>query len=405
MTDKKIRGEYQMRILLILRGAPGCGKTTYIKDHRLIPYTLSFDNIRMLFKSPVQTIYGKESSDRKKDSFVFDTLLMILEERMKSGELTVIDHINSKTVELNQYQELALKYRYKTYLIDFTSIPIQVSKERNFNRMARKRVPDHIVDKVYTEFAGQKIPDEMVIIQPEDLESIWPKPIDLNKYTKIHHIGDIHGCFDVLKEAVEDNGRFKEDECYIFLGDYTDRGPQNAEVILFLKELKDKENVIFCEGNHERWVWNWANRVKDYPDEFAKNTKKQLEAANIAKKDMRKFYRKLNECCYYTFDGRTILACHGGIAAIPQNLATISSHQLIHGVGLYSDLKQITNTFKDQAEKKKIEIFGHRNPDKKPMKFNDSAYCLEGGIEAGGCLRWLVLENGNIIEKEYRNVR
>ena len=122
MTDKKIRGEYQMRILLILRGAPGCGKTTYIKDHRLIPYTLSFDNIRMLFKSPVQTIYGKESSDRKKDSFVFDTLLMILEERMKSGELTVIDHINSKTVELNQYQELALKYRYKTYLIDFTSI-------------------------------------------------------------------------------------------------------------------------------------------------------------------------------------------------------------------------------------------------------------------------------------------
>ena len=39
------------------------------------------------------------------------------------------------------------------------------------------------------------------------------------------------------------------------------------------------------------------------------------------------------------------------------------------------------------------------------MKFNDSAYCLEGGIEAGGCLRWLVLENGNIIEKEYRNVR
>ena len=51
MTDKKIRGEYQMRILLILRGAPGCGKTTYIKDHRLIPYTLSFDNIRMLFKA------------------------------------------------------------------------------------------------------------------------------------------------------------------------------------------------------------------------------------------------------------------------------------------------------------------------------------------------------------------
>lgn len=394
-----------MRILLILRGAPGCGKTTYIKDRRLIPYTLSFDNIRMLFKSPAQTIYGKESSDRKKDSFVFSTLLMILEERMKSGELTVIDHINSKTSELNQYQELALKYRYKTYLIDFTKIPISISKEQNLNRMARKRVPDHIVDKVYEEFSSQKIPDEMMVIWPENLESVWPRPVNLDNYKKIHHIGDIHGCFDVLEKAIKDNGGLREDEYYIFLGDYTDRGPQNAEVLSFLYDLRDRENITFCEGNHEKWVWNWANRLDDYPDEFAKNTKKQLEAANIEKKDIRKFYRKLNECFYYIFDGKIILACHGGIATIPQNLAVISSHQLIYGVGLHTDLNQITTTFKEQSEEKKIEVFGHRNPDKKPMKFNDSAYCLEGGIENGGCLRWLVFEKGKVIEKEYENGR
>ena len=304
---------------------------------------------------------------------------------------------------MDQYHELALKYRYKTYIIDFTKIPVWIAKERNLNRMARKRVPDHIVDKVYMEFSIQKIPEEIVMIQPDDLETIWPKPVDLNEYSKIHHIGDIHGCFDVLKKAVEDNKGFKDDECYIFLGDYTDRGPKNAEVLLFLKELKDRKNVIFCEGNHEIWVWNWANKVNDYPEEFAEKTKKQLEAANIEKTDIKKLYRKLNECYYYTFDGKIILACHGGIAAIPQNLATISSHQLICGVGLHTDLKQITTTFKDQSEENKIEIFGHRNPDKMPMKFNDSAYCLEGGIETGGCLRWLVIEKGRIVEKEYQN--
>ena len=36
-----------MRTMFVLRGAPGCGKSTWIKDNGLTPYTLEADNLRL----------------------------------------------------------------------------------------------------------------------------------------------------------------------------------------------------------------------------------------------------------------------------------------------------------------------------------------------------------------------
>lgn len=53
---------------------------------------------------------------------------------------------------------------------------------------------------------------------------------NLSKYKKIHHIGDLQGCYSVLKEYIK---TIKEDEFYIFLGDYINRGIENGKVINF----------------------------------------------------------------------------------------------------------------------------------------------------------------------------
>ena len=37
-----------MRILLLLRGAPGCGKSAWVEANGLKPYTLSSDDIRLM---------------------------------------------------------------------------------------------------------------------------------------------------------------------------------------------------------------------------------------------------------------------------------------------------------------------------------------------------------------------
>ena len=47
-----------MRVLLLLRGSAGCGKSTWIEQNGLKPYTLSADDIRLLCQSPVLQVDG-----------------------------------------------------------------------------------------------------------------------------------------------------------------------------------------------------------------------------------------------------------------------------------------------------------------------------------------------------------
>lgn len=55
-----------MRTLYLLRGAPGSGKSTWIKDNKLSPYTLCADDIRTMIQSPVMDISGNYKISQKK---------------------------------------------------------------------------------------------------------------------------------------------------------------------------------------------------------------------------------------------------------------------------------------------------------------------------------------------------
>ena len=72
-------------------------------------------------------------------------------------------------------------------------------------------------------------------------------------------VGDIHGCFDLLKTLIEKIIRFTPDEdMLIFMGDYIDRGKKSKEVVRYLVALKEKfpGNVILLKGNHEDLAYN-----------------------------------------------------------------------------------------------------------------------------------------------------
>ena len=48
-----------MRTLLVMRGAPGAGKTTWIANHGLADYTISPDDIRVLCSSTTMQPTGE----------------------------------------------------------------------------------------------------------------------------------------------------------------------------------------------------------------------------------------------------------------------------------------------------------------------------------------------------------
>lgn len=392
-----------MRALLLFRGSAGCGKSTYIEEHGLKPYTLCADDIRMMCSSPTLQPDGTVGINQANDKVVWNTLFRLLETRMQNGEFTVIDATNSKTSEMNKYKELAKNYRYRIYCIDMTDIPIEETKRRNANREELKRVPDEAIEKMYSRFETQQIPSGIKVLKPDELDTIWYRPMDLSEYKKIHIIGDIHGCYTALKEYFDMSGGLKSDECYIFVGDYIDRGIENVEVVNWIVEQINYPNMIFLEGNHERWLWMWANDLIARSKEFEFITKPQLDATQISKKKVRELYRKLGQCCYFTYFDKKFIVTHGGISSIPNNLLTIATEQMIKGVGRYNDINLVDKSFLDTTDNNTYQVHGHRNIVHSPVQTTDRTFNLEGEIEFGGCLRAVEITEGGIITVEVKN--
>jgi predicted kinase len=390
-----------MRVLLLFRGAPGSGKSTFIDNHGLRPYALSADEIRLQCQSAQQDVYGEDIVSMDNEKEVWNNLFRLLDCRMSKGEFTVIDATNSKTSEMNKYKEMCESYRYRMFIVDFTKLPIDECKRRNIGRPHIKRVPEAVIDKMYSRFQNQKIPSGIKVIDPEHLEDIFIKKFDMSKYEKVIHIGDIHGCYTVLNEYFKDG--LNDNYMYIFLGDFIDRGIENAEVLKFLLNIYNKPNVLMLEGNHERWLWIYANGGVGRSKEFEYFTRPQLDDANIDPKDIRQLYRRLGQCAWYTYGNKEIFVSHGGIAKIPNNLGFLSTEQMIKGVGGYDDYMQVVSTWDNTMPSNCYQIFGHRNPGKQPTKIGERVFDLEGNVEFGGDLRIVELSADGFTPIEIHN--
>ena len=392
-----------MRTLILLRGAAGCGKSTWIEENGLKQYTLSPDDLRLLCQSPVMKADGTETISQDNDGIVWRTLFRLLETRMNRGEFTVIDATHSVAAQMNRYKELGSKYKYRLYCVDFTDIPIDEVKRRNAAREPYKRVPDTVIDTMYARFATQKVPSGIKVIRPDEINSVYLKMIDLSHYRRIHHIGDLHGCYTVLQEYLAAGGGIREDEYYIFTGDYIDRGVENAEVIEFLFSVMDRKNVLLLEGNHEKWLWLYADEKSGSDKEFELITRSALDDAKIDKKKLRILYRKFGQCAYYRYGEKRFLITHAGLSTLPDNLSFVGTEQMTEGVGTFHEAEKVAQTFLETTPKDLYQIFGHRNPKQLPMQINDRVYDLEGGVEYGGNLRCVQVDEDGIHVTETRN--
>lgn len=389
-----------MRHLVLLRGPQGAGKSQFIIQNGLEQYTISSDKIRLLFQSPVMNEEGNYVISQSNDKKVWGLLFELLEERMKRGEFTIIDATHVKNSAINQYKELATKYRYRVTVVDFSDVSLETLLERNKNREEHKRVPEHVISTAYMRAKNEKLPSWVNVIKPEDfMKELQFNIVDFSHWKKIHHIGDIHGCYDVLMKYLKDG--LKDDELYIFVGDLLDRGIQNAEVLKFFIEIKNKPNVIILEGNHEIHFWRWANDEEVTSRVFINETQPQLEKANISKKEVRQLYRKLRQIVYYKYHDKTVVVTHGGIPKIPENFMFMATNQFIKGVGDYNlDIDYVWDT---NTSEEVYQIHGHRNIYRLPVRASKRSFNLEGQVEFGGHLRVVTLSEKGFETFEIQN--
>ncbi|SHI72753.1 serine/threonine protein phosphatase 1 [Tangfeifania diversioriginum] len=131
---------------------------------------------------------------------------------------------------------------------------------------------------------------------------------------RLFAIGDIHGCFDSLKELVENKIQLQKSDNLILLGDYIDRGDKSKEVIDFIMELQKKGfNIIPLMGNHEAMLLDALEAEKDISKWIQNGGDKTLKSFEInSLKDVESkyidFFKGLR--CYFAFEN--FLFVHAG---------------------------------------------------------------------------------------------
>lgn len=73
-----------MHNLILLRGIPGSGKSTWVKSKGLEQYTISSDALRLMYAGVEINLNGKEVISQKSDKIVWEVLFSILERRMEN---------------------------------------------------------------------------------------------------------------------------------------------------------------------------------------------------------------------------------------------------------------------------------------------------------------------------------
>lgn len=384
-----------MRTLLLLRGAQASGKSTWVTENNLEPYTLSADKIRLNIANPVLNEDGSIEISQKYNKLTWELLYKYLEMRMENGDFTIIDATHSDIKLMNKYRDLANIYKYTIYYLEFDT-PLEECLKRNRERIGYKYVPEKVIEKTWEAIKNkEKLPNIFKKINSID-EIINFYTADVNEYKKVIIIGDIHSCAEPLKEVLKD---FSEENLYVFVGDYFDRGIQAVETFKIMLDLLEKPNVVLIEGNHENnSIKKFINDEEKYTKSFEETTLqpllKEFELDYI-KSSLKKIYKRLRQCFAFEFRGKKFLCTHGGLPLVPK-LALISAREMIKGVGRYeTEIGEIySENYKKGLCQDFIQVHGHRG-----INDGEYSYCLEGRVEFGGELKILTIDNDGNIEK------
>ena len=384
-----------MRTLLLLRGIQASGKSTWIKENNLEPYTLSADNIRLNIANPVLTEDGSYEISQKYNKVTWELLYKYLEMRMQNGDFTIIDATHSDLKLLNKYKDLANTYKYTMYCLEF-DVPLEEALRRNRERDSYKYVPEKVIERTYETIKNnEKLPSALKKIETID-EIINFYTADVNQYEKVVIIGDIHSCAEPLKEVLKD---FNEETLYIFVGDYFDRGIQPVETFNIILDLLEKSNVILIEGNHEeksmkKFIYDEEKYTKSFEETTLLPLLKEYDV-DYVRASLKKIYKKLRQCFAFEFRGKKFLCTHGGLPLVPK-LTLVSAKEMIHGVGKYeTEIGEIySENYKKGLCQGFIQVHGHRG-----VNDGQFSYCLEDRVEFGGELKVLTIDNEGKIKK------
>ncbi|MEO1722158.1 MAG: AAA family ATPase, partial [Pseudomonadota bacterium] len=315
--------------LVVLIGATGSGKSSLARKHFLETEIVSSDHCR--------AIVSDDETDQTATRDAFDLLRYTAGVRLKRRKLTVIDATSVRREDRASLVKLARQYHALPVALVLDIDP-DLCHARNQGRENRGFGPHVVRNHAKALRRGLRGLEKEgfrqvhIMRSPEEAEAIeiareplWTDrrqdrgPFDI--------IGDVHGCFDELTALLGQLGyeldpfepgeslldaRHAQGRIAFFVGDLTDRGPRNVDVLRLVMGMCAEGSGRCVMGNHDFKLNKWLKGRKVQLNHGLDLTAAELEKCTPAfRKQVTEFTYDLRS--HQWLAGGDLVVAHAGL--------------------------------------------------------------------------------------------
>ena len=411
-----------MRTMFILRGAPGAGKSTLIRRHRLGDLAIGLDDFRRLYSTPFTDLDGEPTLSMAfgAERQVVSAFRAAVASRVRLGGTIVLDCTNPARKSYREFASLARRCGYRVYVVDIQGDLSDAELiERN---ETRRGTLGYVGPEVVETIAARVRAGAASVVEPVvglgDVRRLNTfTEIDVaERYERLVIIGDVQSCSGALAKAKEHFGGWDPATLFVLVGDLFDRGPDAAGVMdLIVEDGRVPDNVILVEGNHDEHLRMICSDVRggSWPD--TRESRRQILASGRDDGDIRALLARMVPMAGLRFAGEHVLVTHAGldpatidrIAAegedglLTWDLTEVPMLQLLLGSSARSTTFQGRSGYERAVEARLshpriLQVHGHRNgsrsEDPGPAAAAPNVYTLEHRVEHGGHLAVLQID-------------
>jgi predicted kinase len=226
-----------MSKIIVLRGLPGSGKSTWAHDF----IQRNKDWIR-INKDDLRSMLHNSVWSKDNEKIILDIRNSLIENSLSNGINVIVDDTNFASKHITDIMELANKHRASFEVKDF-DVPLDECLKRNAERSGKARVPDKVIIDMYERYV---LPEKPKLKQNPEL----PKCIvvDLDGTLAIHlerHPFEFMKCYtDGVNTPVLEcvKAMLKQDYRLIFVS-----GREDCSKDETVRWLKDKCNLFYFD--------------------------------------------------------------------------------------------------------------------------------------------------------------
>jgi hypothetical protein len=310
--------------VIMFVGPTQCGKT-YFAETRLLKFLASQErkinkklNVQYLSSDHIRAellgiTYEGYPEDRAMD-FVSEQAFTMLKTKLAAvlsypvnADFVVLDTSGMSEDFRQEIKAItyAANYNLQLFIFDYKEREDYFANVPTSETTLRKKVADSIKrfrDRM-GELSKREYPNQSKI-KSNNFQNVEFEIEGFEKYGKYFLpsgdeyviVGDVHGCYDELKELLIEVGyTFNDDDSVktipsseskvVFIGDLVDKGEQIVETIRFAHRMISDGHAYLVVGNHENFVYNYLKGVKAYTELGEEFISSFIQSVAILEKD------------------------------------------------------------------------------------------------------------------------